>query len=52
MFPGAGAHVYYNEEGEPLGWDYPDYDPEPPEPDDDDDWYDYLSTREEDDDEW
>lgn len=28
-FPGAGAHVYYNEAGEPLGWDYPDYD-EPP----------------------
>lgn len=32
MFPGAGASVYYNEAGEPLGWDYPsayepDYDP-------------------------
>ena len=31
-FPGAGAQVYYNEDGEPLGWDYPsddepDYDP-------------------------
>ncbi len=24
MFPGAGAQVYYNEAGEPLGWDYPD----------------------------
>ena len=23
MFPGAGASVYYNEAGEPLGWDYP-----------------------------
>lgn len=23
MFPGAGARVYYNEDGEPLGWDYP-----------------------------
>lgn len=23
MFPGAGAVVYYNEAGEPLGWDYP-----------------------------
>lgn len=23
MFPGAGAQVYYNEAGEPLGWDYP-----------------------------
>jgi hypothetical protein len=22
-FPGAGAQVYYNEDGEPLGWDYP-----------------------------
>ncbi len=22
-FPGAGAQVYYNEAGEPLGWDYP-----------------------------
>lgn len=21
MFPGAGASVYYNEAGEPLGWD-------------------------------
>lgn len=31
MFPGAGAHVYRNEAGEPIGWDYPsdepDYDP-------------------------
>jgi hypothetical protein len=24
MFPGAGAQVYRNEEGEPVGWDYPD----------------------------
>jgi hypothetical protein len=33
-FPGAGAQVYYNEDGEPLGWDYPSE----PEfaPDDDD----------------
>ena len=23
MFPGAGARVYYNEAGEPIGWDYP-----------------------------
>lgn len=22
-FPGAGAHVYRNEAGEPIGWDYP-----------------------------
>ncbi len=31
-FPGAYAQVYYNEAGEPLGWDYPNYD-EPPDPD-------------------
>lgn len=30
MFPGAGAQVYYNEAGEPLGWDYPSE----PDPDD------------------
>lgn len=23
MFPPAGASVYYNEAGEPLGWDSP-----------------------------
>jgi len=23
MFPGPHAQVYYNEAGEPLGWDYP-----------------------------
>jgi len=28
MFPGAGAQVYYNEAGEPVGWDYPSYGPE------------------------
>lgn len=27
-FPGPGAQVYYNEAGEPIGWDYPS-DPEP-----------------------
>lgn len=32
-FPGAGAQVYYNEAGEPTGWDYPGYD-EGPDPDD------------------
>lgn len=37
MFPGAGASVYYNEDGEPLGWDYPSYD----EPDVDDFYADY-----------
>ncbi len=35
MFPGAGAQVYYNEAGEPLGWDYPDTDV-PHDPDRDD----------------
>jgi len=35
MFPPAGAQVYYNDYGEPLGWDMPNYD-EPPDPDD---WY-------------
>lgn len=28
MFPGPGAQVYYNDAGEPLGWDYPS-DPDP-----------------------
>jgi hypothetical protein len=29
-FPGAGAQVYYNEAGEPMGWDYPSsYEEEP-----------------------
>jgi hypothetical protein len=27
MFPGPGAQVYYNEAREPIGWDYPSYDP-------------------------
>lgn len=39
MFPGAGAQIYYNEAGEPTGWDYPQYD-EGPDPDDFDE-YDY-----------
>jgi len=26
MFPGYGAQIYRNEEGEVLGWDYPDRD--------------------------
>ena len=26
MFPGASAEVYYNEAGEPVGWDYPSAD--------------------------
>lgn len=39
MFPGAGATVYRNEAGEPIGWDYPsefdpnDRDDEDPGPD-------------------
>lgn len=36
-FPTAGAQVYYNEAGEPTGWDYPDEGPDP----DDYDPYDY-----------
>lgn len=36
MFPGAGASVYRNEDGEVLGWDYPATD----DPYDPDDWYD------------
>lgn len=31
MFPGATASVYRNEDGEPIGWDYPSSD---------DEWYD------------
>ena len=23
MFPGAGARIIKNEDGEPIGWDYP-----------------------------
>ena len=23
MFPGAGARIIRNEDGEPIGWDYP-----------------------------
>jgi hypothetical protein len=26
MFPGSNARVDYNEAGEPVGWDYPDFD--------------------------
>ncbi|HEY8926074.1 MAG TPA: hypothetical protein VIU64_16935 [Polyangia bacterium] len=45
MFPGAGASVDYNEAGEPISWDYPQYD-EGPDPDDFDD-YDYDEPDEE-----
>lgn len=41
MFPGAGASVYYNGAGEPLGWDHPG--DEPYDPDD------YLPGYEDDD---
>lgn len=27
MFPGSGAVIYRNEDGEVLGWDYPDNEP-------------------------
>lgn len=37
MFPSAGAQVYYNEAGEPTGWDYPDLGG-PPDPNDYDDY--------------
>lgn len=33
MFPGAAASIERNEAGEPVGWDYPQYD-EGPDPDD------------------
>ncbi len=39
MFPGPHAQIYYNDAGEPLGWDYPNYD-EPPDVDDYDRWAD------------
>lgn len=47
MFPGPGAEIHRNEEGEVLGWDYPSYD-EPPDLSDYDDWHD--NDEEEDDD--
>ena len=44
MFPGANAQVYRNEEGEPIGWDYPSddnpYDNYDPYEDYDYDFYD------------
>ena len=33
MFPGPNATVYYNEAGEPTGWDNNYYDDAPEEPD-------------------
>lgn len=41
MFPSANSVVYYNEDGEPLGWDTPSYDDDPgSDPYDDYDDYD------------
>lgn len=40
-FPTAGSQVYYNEAGEPLGWDAPDYD-DGPDPDEFYDAADYF----------
>lgn len=37
MFPGAGARIFKNEVGEPIGWDYPEYNPDPSQLVDD--WY-------------
>jgi len=42
MFPGPNARIYYNEAGEPLGWDYPEmddaYDPDAFLPGDEEDY--------------
>lgn len=51
MFPGAGAVVYRNEAGEPLGWDYPgEYEPDLDAFYDDADTRDYGDTEAEEDD--
>jgi hypothetical protein len=47
MFPNAGAQVYYNEAGEPTGWDNGGYDDGP----DPDDFYDDVEDDDEDEDE-
>lgn len=58
-FPGYNAQVYYNEDGEPLGWDYPSYDDAPEQdyadsdeifyvPDEDRLWGDEAACRAED----
>ena len=44
MFPGANAHIYRNEVGEVIGWDYPSYDDEP--------YYDYDDYDDYGQDEW
>jgi hypothetical protein len=48
MFPSAGATVYYNDAGEPTGWDNPSYD-DPPEHDPYEYGYDYSYDAEDDD---
>lgn len=45
-FPIAGAQVYYNEAGEPLGWDIPSDDP----PDVDGDFDSYVPEDDDDED--
>ena len=47
-FPSSQSVVYYNEEGEPLGWDTPHDDP--PDPDDYPEWDDYDYDEEGEDD--
>jgi hypothetical protein len=46
MFPGAGASVYYNEAGEPMGWDAPDEGPYYPDDFDRDDIDDFDDDAE------
>lgn len=41
-FPGAGASVHYNDEGEPMWWDYPGLTDEPAYPEDFDPYEDDL----------
>ena len=41
MFPGPNAQVYYNEAGEPLGWDNVYFD----EPQDLDEYYERLEEE-------
>jgi hypothetical protein len=48
MFPGPGAQIYRNEAGEPLGWDYPSYEPDWDDLREQDDYRDEEETDEED----
>ncbi len=47
-FPGPNSEIYYNEAGEPLGWDNVSYDD--PRGDDEEDDFDYWDEEEDDDD--